>query len=62
MSTAAKLDSIRMLIGMAPDQALASLSIALAGADAQLAPVAEIIEREQSVRRMSAVVFSRKAI
>lgn len=58
MSTAAKLDSIRMLIGMAPDQALASLSIALAGADAQLAPVAEIIEREQSVRRMSAVVFS----
>jgi len=58
MSTAAKLDSIRTLIGMAPDQALSSLSIALAGADAQLAPVAEIIEREQAVRRMSAVVFS----
>ncbi|MBX7249671.1 MAG: hypothetical protein K1X35_11595 [Caulobacteraceae bacterium] len=57
MDRAAKLEAIRALLGAAPDQALASLGIALSGVGGDLAPVAEIVEREQTVRRLSAVVF-----
>jgi hypothetical protein len=58
MNRATKLDAIRALIGASPDQVLASLAMALAGAPGDLAPVAEIIEREQTVRRLSGVVFA----
>jgi hypothetical protein len=58
MPSAAKMEAIRALIGASPDTVLASLATALRGADGALAEVATMVEQEQAVRRLRAVVFA----